>query len=333
MSDKIGWVDNLRAVACLMVVMIHATTWYITSGGAPGSGQLYWEVANVLNSASRVCVPLFFMISGYLFFGERQAQKKHFIRIGLCIVFYSLAALIYIALLTPINALNALRYILQKPVFYHLWFFYAIAVIYLLSPLVRVRPVAGRALLLPMVVLALIANPNTSEASFGGVKLLPVNLYIYGDTFYYLLYAVLGRALGMLEFRHRATGALAAGLFIVCVILIALGTRHQTLVNGDFAQTFYIYCGPLVFFAAVSLLVLFKYYLNRRPLPGLALIARHSLAIYGLHALIIHFIRTHGLSITAHPVLDIFYVFALALAGSLLLSLGLQRLDTRRLVC
>jgi hypothetical protein len=36
LSNKIGWIDNLRAVACMMVVMIHATTYYVTSGVAVG---------------------------------------------------------------------------------------------------------------------------------------------------------------------------------------------------------------------------------------------------------------------------------------------------------
>jgi surface polysaccharide O-acyltransferase-like enzyme len=48
---------------------------------------LDWDIANLLNSASRVSVPLFFMISGYLFFGERSAQPRHFLRIVLCVAF------------------------------------------------------------------------------------------------------------------------------------------------------------------------------------------------------------------------------------------------------
>ena len=31
MQPKIYWIDNLRGIACLMVVMIHTTTWYITN--------------------------------------------------------------------------------------------------------------------------------------------------------------------------------------------------------------------------------------------------------------------------------------------------------------
>lgn len=329
MTNKIGWIDNLRAVACIMVVMIHATTYYVTSGAQVG--EVNWDIANLLNSASRACVPLFFMISGYLFFGEKSAKKKHFTRIGLCLLFYSIIALIYISTLTPIDGWASLKHILQKPVFYHLWFFYAIIVVYLVSPLINVKPVSGRYLGGIILLLAVLANPQSSKFSLGGFQLLPINLYIYGDTFYYLLYALLGRAIGMLETQGRIISWSAAALFILSVIFIVISTEKQTRINGSFADTFYMYCGPLVFVAAVSMLVWFKNCLNQQ-IGWLSWLAGHSLAIYGFHALIIHFIRTHHYDFTAYPVLDIFYVFALSLALSTLLSMGLQRIDRRRLV-
>ena len=141
MQEKIHWITNLRGIACMMVVMIHSTSWYITHPHA--ITLMEWDIANLLNSASRVSVPLFFMISGYLFFGERSAQPRHFWRIGLCIAFYSSLSLLYIALFTHINVELSLKNLLQKPVFYHLWFFFAIAVIYLLSPLIQVKSVSG----------------------------------------------------------------------------------------------------------------------------------------------------------------------------------------------
>lgn len=42
--------------------------------------------------------------------------------------------------------------------------------------------------------------------------------------------------------------------------------------------------------------------------------------------------RNRHLELTAHPLLDIFWVFGVALALSLLLSIGLQKIDPRRLV-
>ena len=330
MQQKIYWIDNLRGIACLMVVMIHTTTWYITN---PGSISMpNWEWANVLNSASRVSVPLFFMISGYLFFGERSAQPRHFLRIGLCLVFYSVLALLYIWLFTSINLELALRYLFQKPVFYHLWFFFAIVVIYLVSPLIQVRQVKPIMLLVLMAVTGIIANPNTVSQKIGGVEWLPVNLYINGDTFYYVLYGVLGRAIGTLETQRRRLTWLCAALFAGAVLVISRGTHHELLARGNFADTWYLYCGPMVFIAAASLLVVVKNTLDTRPVPGLSLISRHSLAIYGFHAFILHALRTRGLELKAWPLLDMAWIFGATLTLSLLLSMGLQRIDRRRYV-
>ncbi|VFS61711.1 Inner membrane protein YiaH [Kluyvera cryocrescens] len=176
MQAKINWIDNLRGIACLMVVMIHTTTWFVTNPHT--ISPLSWDLANVLNSASRVSVPLFFMISGFLFFGPRSAQPRHFLRIALCLLFYSAIALIFIATFTHISVEASLKNVLQKPIFYHLWFFFAIMVIYLVSPLIEVKAIGGKMLLALMVVIGIVANPNTVSLSSDGAKWLPVNLYI-----------------------------------------------------------------------------------------------------------------------------------------------------------
>lgn len=330
MQQKINWIDNLRGIACLMVITIHTTTWYLTN--ADSVSMPNWMIANILDSASRVCVPVFFMISGYLFFGERSARGRHFLRIGLCIAFYSAVALLYIWLLTPISVSQSLSHLLQKPIFYHLWFFFALVVIYLLSPLIEVKRVGIKTLLPLLVILGVMANPNTVSQSMGGVQWLPVNLFIEGDTFYYVLYGLLGRAIGLMQTDKKGVGPAAALVFALCIAGITLGTWHELRMRGAFADTWYLYAGPLVFIAAISLLLMAKSLMNQRPLPGLAVISRHSLGIYGFHALFIHFLRTHGLDSKQWPVLDIAWVFSVTLAGSLLLAVGLRRLDRHRLV-
>lgn len=313
-----------------MVVMIHTTTWYITNPTVVSAFD--WNIANALNAASRVSVPLFFMISGFLFFGERSAQPRHFLRIVLCLGFYSAMALLYIWTFTSINGELSLRYLLQKPVFYHLWFFFAIIVIYLLSPLIQVKNISGKMLLALMVVLGIVANPNTVSQKIGGFEWLPVNLYISGDTFYYVLYGMLGRAIGMMDTQRKQLTLLCCALFIASVYIISHGTLHELKWRGNFADTWYLYCGPMVFLCAISLLTVVKNTLNTRSLPGLGIISRHSLGIYGFHALVIHALRTNGLQLTHWPLLDILWIFSATVAGSLLLSMLLQRLDTRRLV-
>ncbi len=330
MASKIYWIENLRGIACLMVVMIHTTTWYITNAAAVS--PLNWDIANVLNSASRVSVPLFFMISGYLFFGERSAQPRHFLRIAACLLFYSTLSLIYIALFTSIDPALSLKNLLQKPVFYHLWFFFAIFVIYLLSPLIQVKTVGGKMLLALMLVIGIVANPNTVALKAGGVEWLPVNLYINGDTFYYVIYGLLGRAIGTMDTDKKPLTLLCAALFVAAVWIISRGTLHELTWRGNFADTWYLYCGPMVFICAASLLTLVKNTLNQRALPGLGLISRHSLGIYGFHALIIHALRTRGVELKSWPVLDMAWIFCATLAGSLLLSMLVQAADRKRMV-
>lgn len=330
MSAKIDWIENLRGIACLMVVMIHTTTWYITNAASVSTFD--WGAANLLNSASRVSVPLFFMISGYLFFGERSAQPRHFLRIGLCLLFYSALAFAYIFFFTSINSDLSLKNLLQKPVFYHLWFFFAIIVIYLVSPLIQVKTVSGKMLLALMLVIGVVANPNTVSQKIGGFEWLPVNLYINGDTFYYVIYGLLGRALGMMDTQKKSLTVISAVVFVLAVWVISRGTLHELKWRGNFADTWYLYCGPLVFICAISLLTLVKNTLNTRVLPGLKLISRHSLGIYGFHALVIHALRTRGVEIQSWPVLDIVWIFSVTLALSLGLSMLLQRVDTRRYV-
>ena len=330
MPSKIHWIDNLRGIACLMVVMIHTTTWYITNPATVTSFD--WNVANLLNSASRVSVPLFFMISGYLFYGERSAQPRHFLRIALCLLFYSAIALLYIVLFTSINSDLSLKNILQKPIFYHLWFFFAVIVIYLVSPLIQVKTLSGKMLLALIAVIGIVANPNLVTLKSGGVEWLPINLYINGDTFYYVLYAILGRAIGMMETQKRALSWLSAAVVVLAVVAISRGTLHELRWRGNFADTWYLYCGPMVFLCAIALFTLVKNTLNNRTLPGLALISRHSLGIYGFHALIIHALRTRGVEVQSWPLLDILWVFSAALAASLALSMLVQRIDRRRFV-
>lgn len=185
---------------------------------------------------------------------------------------------------------------LQKPVFYHLWFFFAIIVIHLVSPLIQVKNVSGKMLLALMVVIGIVANPNTVSQKIDGFEWLPVNLYINGDTFYYVLYGMLGRAIGMMDTQKRGLNWLCGALFIAGVAVISRGTLHELQWRGNFADTWYLYCGPMVFICAVSLLTLVKNTLNARPLPVLSVISRHSLGIYGFHALVIHALRTRGLN-------------------------------------
>ena len=81
-KNKILYLDILRALACLLVVMIHSSMNYAVQ--EVGSKN-FW-VGNFFDSISRAAVPLFVMISGalmldenYHFTIEKVKKQQHFI--------------------------------------------------------------------------------------------------------------------------------------------------------------------------------------------------------------------------------------------------------------
>ena len=226
----------------------------------------------------------------------------------------------------------ALRLIVDIPVFYHLWFFYAIIVIYLLSPLINVKAVSGKYLLIAGMLLGVLANPQLPAVTWQKIHFLPLDLYIGGDTFYYVLYALLGRAICLHDTQKRGITLAAGVMFILSTLAIAAGTYRQMQINQNFADTFYVYSGPLVFISATPLFVFFKNALAKRILPGLALISRHSLAIYGFHALIIIGLRNRHFDLPQYPLPNVAYLFVCGLGGSLLLAMALGKIDRRNWV-
>ena len=86
------WIDYLRCIAIVAVIIIHSTTPFYARFNE--IGQLDWWFANVLNSASRFAVPLFVMISGALLLGRNltiaEFYKKRAVRLLPALIVWNL---------------------------------------------------------------------------------------------------------------------------------------------------------------------------------------------------------------------------------------------------
>jgi surface polysaccharide O-acyltransferase-like enzyme len=77
------WVDYIRVIASFSVILLHSTAPLIFKyGDLP---LTHWMIGNIYDSAVRMCVPLFFMISGYLLLDKNESlvsfYKKRFNKI------------------------------------------------------------------------------------------------------------------------------------------------------------------------------------------------------------------------------------------------------------
>ena len=73
-SRQILWINLLRVVAMFGVVLLHVTAPLLYKYGK--TPMSYWWTANIFDSAVRVCVPLFFMISGYFLLDKSEKLSR-----------------------------------------------------------------------------------------------------------------------------------------------------------------------------------------------------------------------------------------------------------------
>ncbi len=67
--NRIFYIDMLRVVACIFVVMIHSSATYVVKD----IGSFNFWIGNFLDSISRSGVPIFIMISGALMLDENYS--------------------------------------------------------------------------------------------------------------------------------------------------------------------------------------------------------------------------------------------------------------------
>lgn len=140
---RIYYLDVIRTMACMMVIMIHTSGNYVIRD--LGSSNFWF--ANVLDSLSRAAVPLFVMVSGALFLDEDHEVstwkiKKHICKLLLFFMFWSLLYCVCFDWLMPAYLHHekvGVFAIFEKFIrgYHHLWFIYMLAGLYLLVPVLR----------------------------------------------------------------------------------------------------------------------------------------------------------------------------------------------------
>lgn len=143
------WAYNIRVLAILAVIVLHASAGFIAGVGDidPFYGSKDWWMANVYDSITRWCVPVFVMISGYFLLNNSDSTdvffKKRFIRVFPPLVFWSIIYCIWTVLKFTIKGDLDLAFstifngILHGKPYYHLWFLFMLPFLYLVTPFLK----------------------------------------------------------------------------------------------------------------------------------------------------------------------------------------------------
>ena len=316
-TKQILWIDLLRVLAMFGVVLLHTTAPLLYQYGTiPMS---YWWTANIYDSATRVCVPLFFMISGYLIL-EKSEKLSFFIskrikKVVIPLVIWSIIFLIWKKIVMGHDIfLHSFYNIIISPVYYHLWFIYALLGVYFFIPVLRI--------------FILNANNHTKYYFvliwFFAVSTVPlfenftgiINKTDFMAILGFIGYFVLGHIIRHLNISKKLF--IIANIFIISsYVFTVFSTYFLSNRSGTFYEYFYGYFSPNIILLSVMFFIVFKYVFQDSKVFNYRLgvkiihkLSSASLGIYLIHTIFLYHLKSQdfGFSLSAtsgNPILFI----------------------------
>lgn len=289
--------DLLRIIACFMVVLLHVSAPYVIQN--TDNPNFYFTIGNFYDSISRICVPIFVMISGaflidnnknrdYMLFYKKTYNKiiiPTMIWSFLYFLFYLMCLMYEDFMGNEVNYLVPLiSWINGKP-YYHLWYLYMIIGLYLITPfLIMIRDEIGdnRFLKLGYILTFLGFIISITSELFWLIKFIN-----------YLGYFILGYSIR----KKQDVNFKKSCMFLLYWFITAIGIFIATeliVVNGWLNKNplyFYENLSPLVLIGSITMFSAFASMGEIRLSPLVDRLAEHSFNIYTLHVGILFFVN------------------------------------------
>jgi surface polysaccharide O-acyltransferase-like enzyme len=329
------WVDLVRSLAVALVILIHCSTTYVTFKPEAGA-TAGWVFACYLDTFSQAAVPLFFMISGHLLL-RPGIQVGRFLQRRLNRIFLPLVTWSAIYILVrielqenQISLLSSVRLFYNGEVYFHLWFLYALAGVYLAFPFLSPLTEPGRKIAFywltgcTIVYSAVIPTFDRIAEDLTG---FPVQIGIRPALFWmHLGYALLGVICGQAQ-RTRARFRLAIAVAFLFPMIAGSIRIAGPLLFNDTSVDWIIYTQPILVAGIASLFyssrfVRFNHHIHR----FLQWFSSLSFCIYLSHPLVQEIFAWSGFTLSDSSFIGIPIYFSMTLLASLALSWGLLRL-------
>ncbi|RCS52965.1 hypothetical protein DTL42_09120 [Bremerella cremea] len=255
------WVDVIRVFAVFCVIVLHvAGPLLYEYNELPRTD---WLIANLYDSCVRMCVPLFFMISGYLLLQKDEPLLVFFAKRCQKVVIPLVAWTVFYVLWNvavekqPFPDGRSLAGLLISPAYFHLWFLYALLGVYLCVPFLRaIVHSTHRYLVAYFVVLWLVAVVAIPFWELVTASQSEIDLSVVSG---YAGYFMLGYLLGCQRttILHAVMGAIGYG----CSVGVTFaGTWYLTASQeGEFAGYFFENFSANVVVMSASAFVLLKF--------------------------------------------------------------------------
>ena len=291
--------DLLRIMSGFAVVMIHVSiVWFedavetVKAGGAIYNHS-YLVMACIWNALDRFAVPCFIMLSGSFIVGReetlhcRDFYKKTFRKVGIPALVFSLLYIIYrIPFLfmggrTGIRDLAVLgRDILTGAPFYHMWYLYMMAGVYVLAPAAAYLRKEVSEKLFARTSMSFLILACLSRWTSRGVRLN----WDIGQSFEYLSFFMAGFVLRKQASPNRRRAVLCIGTGIVLLTMTGILLYRQAVAGIGEDEAAFVLLQPYAPLVAVSSVLIFYGFSCLEVRKDFSRLSERVFPVYLIHA-------------------------------------------------
>ena len=339
-TPTIQWLDTLRSLAILGVIIIHVSTPVLKM--TYGKNMEFWWIGNGIDSCVRFVIAMFLMLSGATMLGKTyklgEFYRKRFMRVLIPFLFWSAIYCVYLWLNLPGKSKPTDLLSISSWVFHlfvnqgisrHFWYVYMIVVLYIFLPFLgkAVRRLNETSIWSILLVWTLFNTAQTFHLfQTTGWPALAQQYFGY---FLYSGYLVLGYQLMKIPTLSKNNKIFAAIVVIITILVAAISTWFLSKQAHKLDASMYGTLTPNTILQSVALFVLLKGTTTNNKVVSwlIANLSNYSYGIYLVHVLIINLLFDHKIFWTmAHPSLSLPAIVTLVLIISCAIIFVLRRI-------
>lgn len=317
--------DILRVIACLAVITIHTAAIYFYSYND------LWAPTLLLNSFSRMSVPIFFMLTGFFILDSQLTSLKSFYIKRYLRILLPFIIICVIYFFTPqynkYSIYEYIAYCFTHSLQYHLWYIYDLFGIYAIIPffivILKTKYASHLVKFYIFVWLLMYIIFPTLKHIFNLKINIIFDLHYFSGYFGYVL---LGWYIKYTQLFKNINNKQFIFIFIFSSLLIFLSTTIDSDMRDKPNHFFLLYMTPWVFIQAISIFFIFKN-INYTNII-IRIISKLSYWIYLIHVIILNHVKYVIIDfLNMHSLVAVFCIILITFILSIIISLPLLILE------
>lgn len=322
-------IDLLRVVAMVMVVVLHLSASYVELRKSPQDTDFI--IANILQSFTRVCVPIFILITGKYLINKKIDDLKNFYKntfrrivfpFLIWLVIYTVFQLVLSMKNHDKSAFEIVTDVFKGKIFYHLWYIYMIIPLYIVVPFLNKKIVSKNLKIITFSLISFGILHNALSYIFFDISFIWIFWFIDYLGLFYLGY-YLSKEIPKQKGRPYLYGYL--------LVSIILSLTSYFFINKYDTDYWYTYLNPLIILSSAFIL---KFFLSLNIDSSLSKyiirLSDNSYGIYLSHALVLEIMRYFQITrLTGNIIVDLAYSTIICIACSYFISIFIKRVLTK----